>query len=329
MRRPIVHVIGAMSGNLVPVWGAALRALRYTDNEGADADEIEIEFSVDGPGASRPASGTSYRLLYGWDEIALRDAGSFTVQSATLSFDAEDGWTRRVVARSADFMDADKAGQTAHYDEQTVGEIMQHLARAAGKSARVHPQLANIKIPYRLNWGQSPLAFAQALADEIGGSLKPANGQWQITRKNSGETAGGTKLPPLVIPLESVTGGEITEEERPKFGQAQQPWFDADAGLSQLASAASIGRIAQTLLIHPAASAVEAGVGAAAAALDLGRGSVSGSITAIGDPDAMAGAPVILPGYDGAAAVATSITHEFTFDESGGWLMTVELAAQT
>jgi hypothetical protein len=329
MQRPVVHVIGAMSGNLVPGWGPALRAVRYTDNEGADADEIEIEFSVDGPGASRPASGTSYRLLYGWDEAGLRDAGSFTVQSSSLSYAPDDGWTLTVVARSADFLDADKAGETAHFDDETVGEMMQRLAGSAGKSARVHPELADIKIPYRLNWGQSPLGFAQALADEIGGSLKPANGQWQITKKNSGQTAGGTPLPPLIIPLERVTGCEITEEERPKFGEAQQPWFDPEAGLSQLASAAGIGKAAQALLLHPAASAVEAAASAAAAVLDLGRSSVSGSVTAIGDPDAMAGAPVILPGYGGAAAVATSITHEFTFDEGGGWLMTVELAAQT
>jgi len=331
MRRPVVQIIGQSGGDLVPNWGSSLISVRFTDNEGGDADELEIDISVALPLPAPPPVGTKYRLLYGWETGALRDAGLFTSQSPRLNYSAEDGWVMTVVARSADFVDADKAADSEHYDEQAAGEIFRKLASGAGKSAIVHPSIASIQIPYRLRLQQSSVGFGQALADELGATLKLADGRWLITVKNGGETASGTTMPPIVIPLADVSLADLTAEERPKHAKVEASYFDEDKGISQFETATGLGKVSTFFSLHPAASAAEAKVRSQSQALDLLRATISGSVTIEGDPNAMAGAPVVLDGFgdwNGTDLVAPTIQHEFTFDESGGWLMTPEFAAR-
>ncbi len=331
MRKPVVRVIGQSGNDLVPGWGDALTRITYSDAEGGDADEIEMEFSVAPPFPDPPAEGTQYRLLYGWADDALRDAGLFTFQSASINFDAESGWLMPIVARAADFVDADKSGDSEHFDETTAGEIFRKLASGAGRSAIVHPSIADIEIPYRLRHQQSAVGFAQELADEIGGSLKLADGKWLVTAKNSGETAAGSTMPPIEIDIETLVGAGINAEARSKFKDVEAGYFDPEKGVPLFETAAGSGRTARAIVLHPAGSVGEAKARSRAEATDLDRAEVSGSLTVEGDPDAMAGAPVRLLGFGGWSGrdlVASSIQHEFDFSESGGWLMTVETAAR-
>ncbi|MFC6444551.1 phage late control D family protein [Shinella zoogloeoides] len=332
MRKPVVQIIGTSGTDLLPGWGSAVMAVRFTDCEGGEADELEIDFSVAPPLQAPPAKGTKYRLLYGWDASALKDAGLFTFQNASLNFDPESGWVMTVTCRSADFVDADKAADMEHFEETTAGDIFRKLATGVGKRATVHPSIDDIAIPYRLRHQQSAMGFAQAFADELGATVKPANGRWLITMKNSGETAGGTTIPTLTISADDVTSCGLSTEGRPEYGEVQASYFDEDRGFSRLEAARGLGQDARFLALHPAPSPGEAKQRSKAEALDLARATIDGNITVEGDEQAMAGAPIELIGFGGWAGlnmVAQTITHEFTFDESGGWLMTPEFAART
>lgn len=331
MRRPVVQIIGQSGSDLLPGWGSSVISVRYSDCEGGEADELEVEFSIF-PLPAPPAKGTEYRFLYGWDSERLRDAGLFTFQNAGIRFDADSGWVMTITSRSADFVDADKAADIEHFEETTAGDIFRKLASDAGKTAKVHPSIDSIAIPYRLRFQQSAMGFGQALADELGATVKPANGQWLVTMKNAGETASGTTIPTLVIAIGDVTSCDLSTEGRPAFGEVQASYFDEDKGMSLLEAVPGLGQSAKFLALHPAPSASEAKQRSKAEALDLARATIDGNITVEGDPEAMAGAPVQLVGFDGWAGldlVAQTITHEFTFDENGGWLMTPELAART
>lgn len=332
MRKPVVQIIGQSGSDLLPRWGSSVMSVTFTDNEGGDADQLEIQFSAERPLQAPPSKGTQYRLRYGWSSSALKDAGLFTFQSATLAFDPDKGWTLTIVCRSADFVDADKAAEAEHFEETTAGGIFETLAKGVGKVAKVHPALAAIEIPYRLRFQQSAVGFAQAFADELGATLKLANGQWLVTMKNSGETAGGSTMPPIVISVDEVINCEISTEGRPEFAKVQSTWFDELTGLSVLEAVPGLGQAARFLALHPAPSAGEAKQRSKAEAADLARATITGSLTIEGRPEAMAGAPVILSGFDGWSGfdlVAPSIVHSFTFDESGGWLMSFEVSARS
>ncbi|CAH0339560.1 contractile injection system protein, VgrG/Pvc8 family [Rhizobium sp. CECT 9324] len=333
MKRPVVRVIGQSGNDLIPSWSERLLAVRFTDNEGGEADEIEIDLSVTPAEADPPAEGTEYRLFYGWEASALKDAGTFTYQNAGLTFDAEGGgWVLTIVARSADFVDAEKSADSEHFEETTAGEIFKKLASDVGKAAKIHPSLAAITIPYRLRMQQSAVGFAQALAEELGGTLKLAKGQWLLTMKNSGETAGGSAIPPIFLSADNVSACDLNTEASPKHGKVEVSHFDEEKGFSLLEAVTGLGKAARFVSLHPAPSLDEAKVRSKAQALELSRETITGSVTVDGDPAAMAGAAVMLTGFgswNGHDLVAPSIQHEFTFDDSGGWQMTVECAART
>lgn len=331
MRKPVVQVIGQSGSDLIPGWSQLLKSVRFTDNEGGDADEIEFEFVAQIPFQDPPADGTQYQLLYGWEGEALRDAGTFTYQSASLDGGADTGWTIKVVARSADFVSGDKDEDSEHFDDKTVGEIIKSLASRAGRSAKVHPSIANIKLPYRLRWQQSGVGFAQDLADELGGTLKLANRQWLVTMKGSGETASGTPIPPIDVPFEATFHGGLTAEAKTKYQDVQASYFDPDKGISKLEKSGGLGRSANAFALFPASFADQAKALSGARALDLGRSSISGSVTLEGSTGAMAGAPLNMSGWGGwggQGLIAQSIEHEFTFDDSTGWTMTIQTAKQ-
>lgn len=331
-RRPVVEIIGQGGTDLAGRWSGALISVRFTDNEGGEADEIEMEFSVNPPFPAPPAKGTRFIFRYGWAGGARRNAGLFTFQNARLTPSPGNGWTMAITARSADFVDADKSAGSEHFDDMTAGDIFKKLAGGAGKSAIVHPSIANIEIPYRARLAQSAIGAAQALAEDVGASLKPADGRWLVTAKNSGQTASGTPIPPIIIHADAVMdGSDLNAEERPRHGEVKAAWFDPDQGRAVQETAAGQGGKALFTGLHVAASAGEAARRSLADSTELTRSLITGSVVVEGDVSAMAGAPVTLAGFGGwseSGLVAASISHEFTFNESGGWLMTIECVSK-
>jgi len=329
MRTPVVQVIGQSGADLVPGWGKALLSVEFTDNDGGEADEINVTFAVQAPFPNSPAEGTKYRLLYGWAEGPLRDAGLFTYQSDSLSGDAEGGWTITITARASDFIDADKAADSEHFEDTTAGDIFEALAGRSGKSAVVDAAIAAVRIPYRLRYNQSLTGFANELAEELGGTLKFAGGKMLVPMRAAGKTASGREMPVIIIDFASILGGEISTEGKGRYATAGSGFFDPTEGVQKLFEAASIGSASRFLSLHPARSREEAEYAAKAQGDEQARDTVTGSLDIEGSLDAMAGGRVQLSGFgasrDAADLVAASIHHTFTFDDSGGWLMSIEL----
>jgi phage protein D len=333
VRKPIVRIIGQSGTDLIPAWsGMGLTRVMFMDNDGGEADELEIEFSCPPPFPDSPAEGTKYRLLYGWDAGGLRDAGLFTYQSDQLGGDPESGDLMTIIARSSDFVDADKEASSEHFDDKTAGEIFRQIAAHSGKSAIVHPDIDGIKLPYRLRWRQSRSAFAQELASELGGTVKYANNTLLVPARNSGQTASGRELPTIVIPYKHGHSFEISNEAKGRYKDSATGWFDPMSGFEKLFEGTSIGAASRYFSLHPARSEEEAELAGKAEIGEEARATISGSFEADGMVDAMAGAPAKLEGFgtsrDAADLVASSIQHEWTFDESGGWIMSVEVASR-
>lgn len=329
MRKPRVKIISTNGRDLFPLWrGLGLISLSFTDNDGTNADEITFTFAVSPPFPGGPDEGQKYSFQYGWEGGPLRDAGSFTYQSSSLSGDPESGYVMTVTARSSDFIDAEKTAETEHFDGMSAGEIFTALARKSGKTAVIDSKLAQIKIPYLLRYNQSSSGFAQDLAEDIGGTLKFANGRMIVSERNSGRTAGGSAMPTIVIGFRDTHSFDLTMESKGRYKDIEAPYFDEEEGQQKFKTKQSIGRAATLLGIHPARSADEADIRATSEGRETARSTVSGSVDLDGDVHAMAGAPAKLSGfgaYDSADLVAASIVHNFTFDDSGGWIMSVEV----
>ena len=330
MRKPSVRIIGESGVDLFKEWSSAgLTEVSFTDVDGGEADEVAFIFAVAPPFPAPSAPGQKYRFAYGWEGLALRDAGLFTAQSSSISGDAESGYQLQVTARASDFVDTDKADASEHFDEMTVGEIFNQLARKSGKTAVVDPDIAKQKIPYRLRHNQSTSGFAAELAEEFGGTLKYADGKMLVPKRNGGKTASGTAMPVLLIEFSRCIGLELSQDEKDRFEKVAASYVDPADGIPELLEATAAGKVSKRINLHPSRSKAEAQTYAAASGAELSRISVSGSIDVEGDTDAMAGATVRLSGfgaYDAAQLVASAISHTITFDATGGWLMSVEVS---
>jgi phage protein D len=329
MKQPVVMIIGESGSDLFNAWQSqGLTSIDYTDNDGGEADELSFTFAVNPPFDAGPEDGTKYQFIYGWSGGPLRDAGLFTFQSSSLSGDPESGYTRSITARASDFIDADKKAATEHFEETTVGEIFKSLAGQAKKAATVAADLASIAVPYRLRFNQDLSSFADELAEEVGGTLKFANGQMLVAKRNSGKTASGTVMPMIKVLFSASHSFSLSSETRGQFEKVEASYFDQDDGITKAVSETAAGKASLYMAVHPAPSKDAATAIAKASGAELDRNSVSGSVDTDGDVDAMAGAPVKLSGYgayDAAELIASSIHHTFDFDSSG-WVMSIELA---
>lgn len=329
MKQPVVMIIGESGSNLFSAWRSqGLISIDYTDNDGGEADELSFTFAVNPPFEAGPQDGTKYQFIYGWKGGPLRDAGLFTFQSSSLSGNPESGYTRSITARASDFIDADKKAATEHFEDTTVGDIFKALGTQAKKAVAVSSELADISVPYRLRFNQDLSSFADELAEEVGGTLKFANGQMLVAKRNSGKTAVGTELPTISVKFSVSHSFELTSETRSRFEKVEASYFDPDDGITKAVSENAAGKSSLYMAVHPAASKEAASAIAKAAGAELDRHSVSGSVDTDGDVDAMAGAPIKLAGYgayDAAELIAASIHHTFDFD-SNGWVMSIELA---
>lgn len=331
MRKPIVKLVADTGIDLMLGWSSALINVKFTDADGGDADEISITFAVSAPFPLTPPKGQRYRFFFGWEGEEMRDGGSFTYQSSSIDGDTESGWKMTIRARSSDFIDADKSATSEHFEDMTAGEIFNKLAAHSGKIAIVDPVIAKIKIPYRLRHNQSLSGFADELANELGGTLKLANGSFIVTKRNGGRTASGTDMPTIFIPFGKVIGGDLSTEEAAPVRSSKGVYFDLEEGVLKQIHTESVGS-GMIAPLHPARSKEEAEYAARAEADELARGSISGTLELEGATHAMGGAPVRLNGFganfDDLDLIATAITHTWTWADSGGWLMSVEVGSR-
>ena len=328
-RRPFVSIIGPSGGNLVTRLGDALVSVKIVDQAGAKSDTAEFTVRIHHPFPAGPPKGTRYMVSIGWSEQGARLAGIFTVQTVSIGGDPEGGYQMKVTCRASDYIDAMKKVDSGHFDDETVGGIFDKIAGDAGIMALVDPELAAIKIPYRLRWNHPAVDSPDDIAREKGGTLKRAGGKLPCLRRGGKRSAGGTPFPPIVVPFDKDYGFEISIESRGEFKDLGGDWFDPLDGVLKLADGTGIGEASRYLPVHPFATEDEARRGAAAAGREQARKRISGSFEMAGNPLATAEAPVVPQGYgpeiDGLDIVCSSAEQSVDFGDSGGWVTTVEV----
>lgn len=326
LRKPIIIVQGPRTANLLSVWGDTLVGIQIHDATANDSDSCTLTFRVAPPFPALPPQGTRYVVKVGWSADALGMTGIYTVQRVTLEGDPESGHLMRVVCRAADLADGAKSADSKHWDDKTLGEIVDDVAGSMGRPAVVDPDLRSIKIPYRARLNQSPGDFLSDLADDFGGAFKDAGDKVVMTQRGSGRSATGQPLPTITFAYERTYDFSFDFEPRGADEEAGLMWWNPDKGRWETERDEGAGK-GRLLPPRPRPSKDEARRGAAAARKEHQRQSASGSVSGPGNPLAVAGCPVTVTGFgpdaDGTEWIAESIDHDI--DPAGGWIMTVNL----
>lgn len=289
-----------------------------TDNSGDTADTLELVFDDRGNAIAAPGEGTVLTPKYGYVETGVSALGQFKVTKLKPS-GGEDGETLTVTAEAADFREALKERQTEHFEDTTLGAMLEGVFGRAGIEIEVDAELASKPIEYEARFNQSAVDFATRLATRYGAVAKPGGGKYVFVKKGAAANAAGAALSSIIIPKSAADDWDFEIEPRPRHGRVAAKWFDRAKGKTvfEIEKTGLEGPL--MVLPHVFKSADEAKEAAKSAGVDANRKTGSGTVTIEGTPAATAEADVYLTtGWRPEVAGkwrAKTVTH--TFDEGG------------
>lgn len=327
-RRPLLQVVNGGGRNLMSQIKGIWLEVKVTDNAGQESDKATI-LCLGPPGRfGIPKRDEEFEILMGWADEGLISQGRFKFQKANARGGPEEGERISLDFKAADFVDNLKKSGRKHYDENTTfGDLVKKEANAAGLDAVVDPALASMKLGYRLRWDQSPIDFLNEVAEDVGGTIKPAGGKLVAMKRGGGTTGGGQNLEPILIRKRGRYAYDVDIEPRPEAGSVAAAWHDEKTG--RRLTKVPTGRDGPIVTLpHPYRSEIEAREAAKSQAYERGNNSGSGYFESPGLPRARAEAPVIASGFGGfidGRWKAESVEKVITVQ--GGFVSTVNITA--
>lgn len=287
------------------------------DAPGQEADTCELEFDDENNLIEVPEMGAEISVRFGFRGASTWKMGVFIFEKADYEFGPR-GELLRFSCRSADMRSDVKEPLSEHFDEKSVGDIVQELAGRHGYDAKISPGLAGLQLPYIARTEQSTVDFLTRLADRCGGQFSVKGNRFLFLERGV--------LPPITIDKSDCESGTFSIEPRPRYGKTQAGWYDRarneikyedfETGLK-----GPVKRLRTTF-----ANAAEAQKAASAEGSRLGRATGSGSITLAGMPEVMADTPIMITGMRREANGewrAASVEHRY--DDT--YMTTIELEA--
>ncbi|PZA12483.1 hypothetical protein DNX69_10950 [Rhodopseudomonas palustris] len=327
MTAPILKVMKA-GIDLMPGMAPYFISATFTDNAGEETDEFEIELDDNWRQIPLPQEDDLLIVFAGYEETGVAMIGAFKVNGWETGCEAGPE-TMTMTARAATMSGEFKAGGLKHWDDSTLGEVLEDAAKAAKLSLAIDPELAKVKLPYTLRWENSPIDFAIRVAAEAGGTVKPGGEKLAVTKKGSGKGAGGAELPPIIINRIGCSGWRIKGEPRPRHKAVVASWHDPKTGKRKSIRCSTGQKTGPThTLLHPRASEDEAKRAAEARGRELNMLTGGGHFTDIYNPAWSAGAKVIASGFgDGIDGTWLSESISTTWAKDSPVLSTITVKA--
>lgn len=170
--------------------------LSLTDNQGFEADQLDIELDDSDGLVELPVRGAVLSLWLGWKGFALVGKGKFTVDEVE-HHGAPDTVTLR--ARSADFRGTLNSRREESWHDTTLGAVVGAIAARNKLTASVADALAGIQIPHIDQSQESDAVFLSRLAERNGGAVSVKAGKLLMLKAGSGKTASGKAIPAITI----------------------------------------------------------------------------------------------------------------------------------
>lgn len=287
------------------------------DAPGQDADTLQVKLDDARNELALPAEGDKVTVRFGFRDGGSFKMGLFVLEQPQIE-GGEQGEFITLNGRSADMRDELKEPRSEHFDDITIGGLVQELAGRHGYRAKVAPALAGIQLPYLARVEQPVHDLLTRLADRHRAQFAVKDGAFLFLERG--------KLPALSIDRSQCASWNFTLNPRPRFKETGAPWFDR-------AKAKWVFESHQTGLQGPMKrlrmglpSQAEAKAAAEADGDRSGRASASGSIELAGLPEAMADTPIMLTGFRPEANGewrAASVEHRY----ADTYTTTIELEA--
>lgn len=260
-----------------------LNSATIRDEPGQGSDTLELVFDDVGNEIEIPEKGAKITVRFGFRGIGVWKMGTFVYEQAKYSF-GSDGERLTLSGKSAELRADVKEPLSEHFDDQTIGQIVEQLAKRHGYKAKVSPQLASVKLDYIARTEQSSADFLTRLADRTGALFSVKDGTFLFMKRGS--------LPAITISKGDCVDGEFSVEPRPKYGKTAAGWYDRKKNRTvyEEHSTGLDGPVRRLRTVF--ASQAEAKKAAEAEGGRLNRATGKGSITLAGRPEIMADTPI-------------------------------------
>lgn len=320
--------------------------LTLRDQRGFESDQLDITLDDSDGALPLPSAGATLQLALGWAHTGLIDKGSFQIDDVE-----HEGAPDRIMirARSANMAGTLTEKREQSWHRQTIGSIVQTIAKRAGLTPSVADALASVQVAHLDQAGESDANLLTRLAEQHDAIASVKQGRLLFMPASHSQTVSGQTVPPLLITraegdqhryslgagqaytkvkasyYDTKTGkkGEVVVDEntppvlpkskrkKTRGGKASPPPAKP-AGTSTSSTDPAVENI--LVLRHTYASADNAQRGAQAALQKAKRGVASFSITlARGNPAIYPETPAVLAGFkpqiDAEAWVVTQCTH--------------------
>jgi len=299
-----------VSGLLAPL---LIRAT-VTDGTGVESDGITVEIDNKDDRIDRPRKGSTLVFGGGYRETGgPRRFGSYTIE------DAEKAGPKRrltVIARAGAPSDKMKEKRNRAFEEMSVQDIVSSIARDAGLTPAVDPDLARIVIPYRAQLNESDLHLLTQLGQRFGAMPVMKDGHLVFARKGKGMAISGTALPIVTIGPDDLHGADawrLRGTARAKYGAIRAHWHDAEEAIRKKVEDAGEGPVYEIPEIFQSEAEAKAAVEGQRSNQD--REEEKLTLTVIGKETRQAEAKMTVAGIDRDADgewSIDSITHVFT-----------------
>lgn len=302
--------------------------MSHTSAEPARTAQIVLS---DNDGLVRfPKTGTSVQVELGWKGGEMcRFEGE--VDTVAWGEDRSHGSILSITARSMSFRAKGKEPHDRHWEDATLGRILEDAAGDAGMSIRVHADLAARKIAYEAQDRESFFTFANRLAARHGATFSIMGQRSAFVPRNKGLSVTGEALRTITVKRGDnliAARGIIPLTDRYRFSASKASWYDIDkARLVQekVQADSEVDVEDHVHLDQPGPD--EAGWAAETDVLNAAREKGAGMLTINGEPAAEIEATVMVSGcragIDGAYTI-TGVTH--AYDREGGFQTDLTLA---
>ncbi len=144
-----------MSDKLVhEVFYQCLLSATIIDHAENECDTFEAEFDDSGNDLEIPQSKSDLQVSFGYEDSISASMGCFIVESV-VSSGSSDGETLRICGKSASMMRKEIKEQTSkHFDSQTVGDIVETLAKRHGSQAKISSEFYEKPLSYVVHTDQ-------------------------------------------------------------------------------------------------------------------------------------------------------------------------------
>ncbi|OSM01648.1 contractile injection system protein, VgrG/Pvc8 family [Magnetofaba australis] len=301
-----IYKIEADSKDITANLDPLLIALSVSDKASMKSDSASITLDDDGGRIAPPRLGAQLKLFLGYAGQGLIDLGQFVVDAVEMSGPPRQ---MRIRANAADMRSALRAPIDQSWRGQTLGAIVQTIAKRHELTPSIEPKLAAILIAHIDQTKESDANFIARLAHKYDAVVKIAQKQLVFVPKDGARSVGGAPLKSHAIPYDGIVSWSVTLADRNQYNGVEAYWHDLDQAQSNCERAGApqqpIYRIPTT---YPTAEAARA---AAKSYLNkLTRTQASLSLTLPGRPEIQAEEQIVLSGFgpllDGAWTVESA-----------------------